>query len=91
MAGKNSGKAAPTKKPVGKKTEAKKANSALPMPDNQYQRMSVSVEKIDNGYLIHQSESDSKSFKEKTIYSKTKPVIAMPNPKAGRAPKAGGK
>lgn len=87
--GKTPAKAAPAKS-AGKKSEAKKASPALPMPDNQYKRVSVSVEKISNGYLIHQSESDNQGFKDKTIYSKTKPVITMPQPKGPKAPKAAG-
>lgn len=81
--GKPPTKAAPAKS-AGEKSEAKKANPALPMPGNQYKRVSVSVEKISNGYLIHQSESDEKGYKDKTIYSKTKPVITMPKPQGGK-------
>ena len=56
-----------------------KNKKALPAPASTTQSVSVRLEKISNGYLIRTSTSDDKGWKEKTEYSKTKPILNIPS------------
>ncbi len=59
---------APAKKP---------ATSAIRMPDRMH--ASVSVRKIDNGYVITESCDGPRGYTSTERYSPTKPKITMPS------------
>ncbi len=69
------------------KKPAAKSNSALasPMVDRQY--ASVSVRKIDNGFIISESHEGPKGYSHKERFSPTKPTITMPLADAPKAKK----
>lgn len=51
--------------------------ASMPMPAGMEDSCSMSVRKIDNGYLVSKTHFDGKTFKESTVYSATKPEITM--------------
>ena len=57
-----------------------KAAKRLPQPKGFpiNERHSVSIEKIANGYLVHESHDGPKRYSSKTTYSKGKPAVTMP-------------
>ena len=60
---------------------ATKKNNSLVVPTTERQSVSVSVEKISNGYLIRKSCFDGKAYKDSTEYSKEKPKLDDPTKK----------
>lgn len=52
---------------------------SIAIPQSQY--ASVSVRKIENGYLICESTSGPKGYKQSERFSPTKPQITMPSTK----------
>ncbi len=62
-----------------------KANKAAPRvtsPDHEH--MSVSVRKIDNGYIVSKCTDGPRGYQTEETYSPTKPKIEIPAVKAGR-------
>jgi len=55
---------------------------AVAMPRDEY--ASVSVRKIDNGFIISRSFSGPKGFKSSETFSPTKPKLEVPVAKAKR-------
>lgn len=59
------------------KNSPKGSMRVVPVPESEY--ASVSVRKIANGYLISESTSGPKGYKQTERFSPTKPKITMPS------------
>ncbi len=55
---------------------AKAKSQCVPMPRDEY--ASVSVRKIDNGFVISKSVSGPKGYKSTEVFSPTKPKLDIP-------------
>lgn len=49
---------------------------SVPMPKDEYH--SVSVRKIDNGFIVSKSSSTPKGYKSTEVFSPTKPKLDIP-------------
>lgn len=72
-------------KPAPAKASSKRGNAPITrvsVSDGKSER-TVSVEKIENGYLVRESTySDKGGYKSKTTYSKDAPTLDVKGPKA---------
>ncbi len=65
-----------------------KGDKAMPMPASKDEHVSISVRKIDNGYVARHSHSSPQGYTEREVYHATKPKIAMPAAPAAKKPAA---
>lgn len=60
---------------------------SVPMPMSE--SVSVSVRKIDNGYIVSRSRSDAKGYSCTETFSPTKPRLDLPAPPVRKATRKG--